>query len=136
MAHRGLVAVFQLAESDCPPWGVRKCRPDVRRTAVVLDEGHDVKAFGQDDQLLLKPHEQVGDLLGFVLGFVPCDLAEGEAVQFAVVAELNAVAPVALLQRRHDLGPPQHHRNVRQTTLPNLCQGVSYSHPSRTDFSS
>ena len=99
-------------------------RPGVRRLAVVLDEGHDVGAFGQHQQPLLQPHEQVIDLPGFVLGFVLLDFANGKGVQFAVVAEQNSVAAVSFLQRRHDVGPPQHHSNIRQTTLPKFYQAV------------
>ena len=77
-------------------------RSGVRRLAVVLDEGHDVGAFGQHKKPLLQPHEQVIDLPGFVLGFVLLDFTNGKGVQFAVVAEQNSVTAVSFLQRCHD----------------------------------
>ena len=49
VAVRSQVAVFQVAESNGLARNVSQPRPDVRRLAVVLDEGHDVGAFGQHD---------------------------------------------------------------------------------------
>ena len=120
----GEVAVFQVAEGDGLARGIGERRPGVRRLAVVLDEGHDVGAFGQHQQPLLQPHEQVIDLPGLVLGFVLLDFANGKGVQLAVVAEENSVASVSLLQRRHDSALRSITRNVRQMTLPKFYQAV------------
>ena len=48
--------------------------------------------------------------------------SNGKRAQLAVVTEENSVAAASLLQRCHDGDPPQHHSNVRQTTLPKFYQ--------------
>ena len=118
------VAVTQQAEGDDLSRGVCERRPDIRRLAVVFDEGHNVGAIWQHQKPLLQPHEQVIDLPGFVLGFILLDFANGKSVQFAVVAEQNSVAAVSHLQRCRDADPPQRHSNVRQITLPELYHAV------------
>src|SRR5438105_2328175 len=92
---RGKVAFFQVAESDSFPRCVNQAWTPIRRLAVVLDESHDVRAFGQHKQPLLQSHEQVIDLPRLVLGLVPFDLAKGEGAQFSVEAEENSVASVS-----------------------------------------
>jgi hypothetical protein len=57
-------------------------------------------------------------LPGLVLGLAFCDFANGKGVELAVVAEQDSITSVSFLQRRHDFGPPQHHLDIRQTTLP------------------
>ncbi len=98
----GEVAFVEMREGDGLAGGVGECRACLRRLAVMLDEGHDVRAFRQHQQPLLQPHEQVVGLPGLVLGLVLRDFANGKAVQLAAVAEENPVAAVPFLQRRHD----------------------------------
>ena len=52
VAVGGEVAVFQVAEGDDLPWGIGQRRPCLGRLAVMLDEGDDVGAIGQDRSAL------------------------------------------------------------------------------------
>ena len=67
----------------------------------MLDEGDDVGAIGQHQQLLLEPHEQVIDLPGLVLGFRLFNGTDGEGVPPAVVAELAVVRIAFFLKGSH-----------------------------------
>jgi hypothetical protein len=101
VAVRCQVAVFEMVEGNGLARSIGQRRPDVRRLAVVLDEGDGVRGFGQYEQPLLQAQEQGIDRLGLVLGFVLFAFTNGKGVEFSVVAEENLVASVSLLQRRH-----------------------------------
>jgi len=71
-----------------------------RRGAVVRDKGDAVRPRGQAPELSLQPHEEVIDLADLRLGLGLRDLIQGEAVELAVVEELDVVAAVTQLPRR------------------------------------
>jgi hypothetical protein len=71
-------------------------------------------------------------LPGLVFGLVLFDFANGKSARYSVVAEQNPEASVFVLADAAYFGRPQHHRNVRQTTLPNLYQAAGQMHQART----
>ena len=86
------------------------------RLAIELEEFGDPDARGQLDEPLLEAQEQVADLGGLGLGLLARDLADGDEVLLALLAEDKAVGAVAFLEAGH--GCPQCHRSVVANLLP------------------
>jgi hypothetical protein len=80
------------------------------------DEVDDPDAGRQFDEPLLEAEQQVLDLGGLGLGLAPGDLADGDEVLPAVMAEDEPVDAVPFLEAGH--GCPQCHRDRVARLLP------------------
>jgi hypothetical protein len=106
------VSFHELAEAELRREGL----VGLRHAAVVQDEVLDLDAGRDADELLLDPQEEVIDLRGLGLGLLIGDLAEGQVVPLAEVAEGELVAAVPVLKRRHGRPPTESNTNA---TRPN-----------------